>query len=120
VTQLSIEDRYDYFIRKVADFEEVWGLFSDQGGRATLGTGDKIVVPFWPEEDFAVLCATEQWQGYVPKMISLEDFMAKWIPGLQRDQRLVNIFYVPQTKEGSIIEPGDLLSDLENELSNYE
>lgn len=26
ITNLSSPERYDYFIRKVSDFEEVWGL----------------------------------------------------------------------------------------------
>ena len=117
--QLSVEDRYAYFIRKVAEFDEVWGLYGDTGW-AALGSGEKVIVPFWPEEEFANLCATDQWQGYLAKAISLDDFRNKWLPGLKRDGRLVNIFYVPQTKLGSIIDPDDLAEDIASEMRGYE
>ena len=40
VINLTASERYDYFIRKVADFEEVWGL-KDAEGWALMGSEDK-------------------------------------------------------------------------------
>ena len=37
ITNLSSPERYDYFIRKVSDFEEVWGL-KDKEGWALIGS----------------------------------------------------------------------------------
>ena len=71
------------FIRKASDFEVVWSLF-DQGW-ATACTVAAAVVPFWPEEAFAKLCATDAWQGFHPKAIALEDVLERWLPGMTND-----------------------------------
>jgi hypothetical protein len=118
VINLNVEQRYDYFIRKVAEYEEVWGLY--ENGWALLSDKDKrIIIPFWPEEDFALLCCTEQWANYQPKMISLDDFVNKWLPGMHSDNRYANIFYTPATKIGTVVEPNVLLENLKEEMENY-
>jgi len=46
IQDLSPQDRYGYFIRKVADFEEVW-LIHDDGQYVTLGDKEnQIAFPF--------------------------------------------------------------------------
>ncbi len=117
ILSMPINERYDYFIRKVAEFEELWGLYND--GWASLGGADKIVLPFWPEMEFAELCCTGQWQEYKPKAISVSDFMQKWIPGMIKDKRLINIFYTPDSVDSSLIEPQVLLKDLTDEMEKY-
>jgi hypothetical protein len=118
VIKLSEEDRYNYFIRKVADFEEVWGLNND--GWALLGNDlNNQIFPFWPEKEFAEICATEQWLGYSPQSISLDAFLEKWIPGMINDKLLVSIFQTPKSK-GSIVNPQKLMNDINEELSQYE
>lgn len=47
VLKLDNRKKYEYFIKKVADFEEVWSL-RDEDGWATLGTEDKVFFPIWP------------------------------------------------------------------------
>jgi len=118
VIALPVQERYAYFVRKVTDFEEVWAL-SHEAGFATLSDDKGIVVPFWPEEEFALLCCSDQWEKYTPKLISLDDFMHKWLPGMEKDGRKVNVFYLPDTGPGNIIGPLDLLKDLKEELQNY-
>lgn len=118
IINLSKEERYNYFIRKVADFEQVWGLYND--GWALLGDDlNNQVFPFWPEKEFAELCANDQWSGYEPKSIDLDNFMEKWIPGMEKDKIEVNIFYTPQSK-GVTISPNQLGNDLGEELEQYE
>lgn len=41
VLKLDNRKKYEYFIKKVADFEEVWSL-RDEDGWATLGTEHKV------------------------------------------------------------------------------
>ena len=46
ILNLSPQDRYGYFIRKVADFEEVW-LIQVDGQYAILGDKEEqIAIPF--------------------------------------------------------------------------
>lgn len=116
--KLSDDEKYDYFIRKVVDYEEVWGLNKD--GWALLGDDlNNQVFPFWPEKELAELCAVGKWNGYEASPINLYDFLEKWIPGMEKDNILVNIFYSNQSK-GKTILPRELCNDLNKELEQYE
>ncbi len=44
-----------------------------------------VVIPFWPKEQFVQLCAQGVWQGYTARSIPLEDFLSKWLPGMQKE-----------------------------------
>ncbi|MGE8533918.1 DUF2750 domain-containing protein [Chryseobacterium sp. 22543] len=115
---MSEDERYNYFIRKVADFEELWGLNDD--GWALLGDNDdNRIFPVWPEKEFAVLCAVDQWKNYKPEVITLDNFIEKWIPGMTNDKTLVNVFLTPNAK-GTVTSPKDLLDYLQEELEQYE
>ena len=59
IVNLSAAERYGYFIRKVSDFEEVWGL-KDKEGWALMGNNEQVLFPVWSEKEFAELCKTEQ------------------------------------------------------------
>lgn len=118
VVNLGDEERYSYFIRKVTEAEEVWGLYRD--GWATLsGNEQKTVIPFWPEEELALLCCLDQWQAYTPRLITLNDFMDKWLSGMKRENKLANIFYVNGKHTSIVIDPDILLEDLNGELHTY-
>lgn len=118
VVKLSDEDRYDYFIRKVADFEELWGLHNN--GWALLGDDlNNQILPFWPEKEFAELCAVGQWAEYKAKSINLDSFLEKWVSGMEKDKMLVNIFRTPRSK-GKTVSPRELGNDIEEELEQYE
>ncbi len=114
VISMSGAERFDYFVRKVADFDEVWGLHGKGWATATDEDG-KVAVPFWPEADFAAECAVEEWDGYQPKSITLDDFLGKWLPGLLADQRLVAVFPTPASR-GVLVEPDSVDSALRREL----
>lgn len=87
IFRLSSQERFSYFIRKVTDFEEVWGL-SDGSEWALIGdSDDNQLFPVWPEKDFAEICATGVWYNYVPKSIPLNDFISKLSPKLATEGR---------------------------------
>jgi len=117
VLKLEPQARYDYFIRKVADFEVVWGLFDN--GWATAGSANTTAVPFWPEEDFARLCASAQWRGFTAKSIELNDFLERWLPGMQGEGRRCYIFSTPD-EQGLLVLPEDLLGAIKQEREHYE
>jgi len=116
---LSDEERYDYFVRKVAEYDEVWSLYHEKGWAVLSDNASRVIVPFWPEEEFASICCSSQWDGYSARKINLKDFMEKWLPGMEKDNRYVNVFYSPKTKFGLVIKPADLLQDLKQECENY-
>ena len=116
VESLSDSDRYDYFVRKVADFNVVWGLF--KVGWATSENIKTIAVPFWPEKDFAERCSIENWSGFEPKPIPLDEFLSKWLPGMQSDNRVCQVFPTRES-QGFVVTPAVLRSGLIIEASQY-
>jgi hypothetical protein len=110
--------RYSYFIKKVADWEEVWGLYAD--GWALAATSDEQqVLPLWPAREYADLCARDKWSGYVPKSVPLQSFMSELLPNLARDGVLPGVFYTP-SDHGVVQSINSLLADLNAELSRYQ
>ncbi|GAA3934930.1 DUF2750 domain-containing protein [Chitinophaga oryziterrae] len=118
IIKLSKEERFSYFVNKIVDFEQIWGLNND--GWAVLGSQENaVVMPFWPEENFAERCISEEWRGFRPQAISLQDFLDKWLPGMEKDNRLVAVFYFPELKENIIIPPQELKSAILREQEQY-
>ncbi|MDN2675521.1 DUF2750 domain-containing protein [Janthinobacterium sp. SUN033] len=117
VAGLPSAERHAYFVRKVADTQEVWGLHHD--GWATAQADGKVAIPFWPEAAFAQACASGDWEHFQARAIGLDDFLAKWLPGMANNKQLAFVFPVPQGS-ASIAAPGDLLADLREEARQYE
>lgn len=90
--QLPAQQRHDYCVRKVADTQEVWGLY--HAGWATAQADGDIAIPFG-------------------------DFLHKWLPGMMSNDQLASVFPVPQGS-ASIAVPADLLRDLQHESEQYE
>jgi hypothetical protein len=113
----SAEERYNYFIRKVADFQEVWGLYNE-GWAMLADNKEQTIIPFWPEEAFAKLCVGGAWENYEPKKIELNIFLEKWLPGMRNDGKFVGIFYNTDGK-GIVVQPDKLLENIQEELDQY-
>jgi hypothetical protein len=118
VISLPGPDRYEYFIKQTADREEVWGLYKDGWALAATNDGNSVF-PLWPAEEYADMCAKEEWSGYEASSISLNDFIDDLLPMLERDGVLPGVFYTPADK-GITPEVSQLLSDLDHELKKYE
>ncbi|UTR15958.1 DUF2750 domain-containing protein [Salipaludibacillus sp. LMS25] len=84
VSKLPASKRDEYFIKKVADFEEVWGLFDDGWAISEDDNGNPLM-PFWPKKEFANLCIVGEWKIYKAEQIEHEDFMQEWLPGIKAD-----------------------------------
>ncbi len=117
VIALSGQKRYENFIKVVADWEEVWGLYQDGWALAATNDGQEVF-PVWPAKEYAQLCATNEWSGYKPASFSLVDFMEELLPNLKNDGVLLGIFYTPSDK-GVTPTVDQVLIDLGKELENY-
>lgn len=81
ITQKEIEQvsaldgpaRYAHFIKRVSDWEQVWGLHATDGW-ASAGCEGVETFPLWPHPEYAKLQAQGQWQGYAPEPIELGSF----------------------------------------------
>ncbi|WP_349775614.1 DUF2750 domain-containing protein [Halalkalibacter oceani] len=116
VSKLPISKRYEYFIKKVADFEEVWGLL-DEGWAISEDDNGNPLMPFWPKKEFANLCAVDEWKNYKAEQIELEDFLQEWLPGMKVDGIKPSIFW--NNVDSAVLDIDTLILDLEEELKKY-
>jgi hypothetical protein len=108
--------RYEYFIKKVVDWEEVWGLYDDGWAVGDDGEGN-MIVPFFPKEEFAQHCAVREWSNYQPKSIDLYSFMEEFLQLMRKKRVKPSIF--PTNEDTAVVKIDVLLRDLETELENY-
>lgn len=116
VIKLPANIRYEYFIKKVADSEEVWGLYDD-GWAISSDEKGRLLIPFWPRKEFAEYCAYEEWSNYKAQCISLDEFISDWLPNMVKDQHKPSIFW--NRGDSAVLEIQVLLNDLEQELEKY-
>ena len=117
VVALPGPKRYAHFVKVVADWEEVWGLYN--GGWALAATDEgRPVFPLWPAKEYALLCVAKDWTDYEPEPFPLEEFMNELLPKLRDDMVLPGIFYTPS--DNAVTPTVDqLLADLNEELEDY-
>lgn len=116
VIKLSAQKRYEYFIKKIVDFEELWGLYDD-GWAMTSDDNKNMMIPFWPKKEYADFCAIGEWRGYTSESIDLYEFINKWLPDMKVDNIKPSIFF--NNENSAVIEVEKLIGDIEEELENY-
>jgi Protein of unknown function (DUF2750) len=119
VIALDGERRYWYCIKRVADQEQLWGLRQVDGWALASDDAGRELVPVWPHERFALLCAGATWAGYDAEPIDIAAWLDRWTSGLESDNRLVVVFPTPNN-QGIAVEPARFAADLRKELLNYE
>ena len=109
--------RYDYFLRKITDWEQIWSLHSDEGWIELASEDGDVCLPLWPHPDFAQHWATDEWSDCRPKSVSLDVWLERWTAGLKSDDTMLVIFPVSEGA-GIVISPEDLANDILAELEN--
>lgn len=115
---MTAADRYKLFIERVADWQEIWSLRTDDGWCLMANGDEKELVPVWPHQRFAEACAEASDHEYAAA-ISLTDWLNKWIPGMSNDGRLVAAFPAPSGK-GAVVTPERMQADLLLACEKYE
>lgn len=118
VSRLAGEKRYEYFIKKAADQNQVWGLWND-GWATGFADGNFRTLPIWPTFEYAAQCRLGNWAGFEPRSIHLVEFIANFLPNMRSADMKISIFDVP---DGSavVVSEEDLVRDLRLELSKIE
>lgn len=68
VFTLQVFKRYEYFIKKSVDYEEIWGLYHHGWAMSKDDNGCPLV-NFWPKK-IAQKCAVEEWKEYHAKKLT--------------------------------------------------
>lgn len=109
-SQQSNSQRYNYFVEKVFEWQEAWGL-GDSEGWVVAEIGDTVVFPLWPAEPFAKNCQVDNWQHTEVKRIPFEELVQEVLPSLVVDNIQVAVFMVPDDDQCGVLPAKELLSD---------
>jgi hypothetical protein len=119
VLALGGAKRYGYCVEKAADQQQLWSLRQDDGWALASDDAGRELVPVWPHEEFALVCVNGIWKSYQAKAINLDSWLDRWIPGMEKDSRLVVVFPTPRDK-GVAVEPSRFAADLREASSQYD
>ena len=117
VFTLPDSKRYYHFISRIVDWEEIWSLKTDEGW-ASVVSEERMCIPFWPHPKYAEYFARNNWEGYKPAYISLDDFIDKWLPGMHKDSNFAAVF-PNQNMKGIVVEAYRVLESIKEEIDKY-
>jgi Protein of unknown function (DUF2750). len=118
VSKLSPIERYKYFIKKIADYEELWTIIDGNGDYALSDVDDKVLISFWSEEEFISSNLEEGWEKCTPKKLSFDDLENEIFDLIAAEGYLINVFPV-NGKSGFVVDLDEFARDLSDELKNY-
>lgn len=116
VIKLPALKRYEYFVKKVVDYEEIWALYDDGWAITEDNQGNKMI-PFWPKKEYADFCAKDEWKQYNSESIDLYEFINNWLPDMKLQELKPSIFW--NNEDSIILDSENLINDLEYELEKY-
>ena len=119
VTKLPAEKRYQHFISKIADWEQIWSLRDSEGFVSLADDNDNACLVFWPHPEYAKVLADKEWADCIPTLIDLTKFLEKWLPGMEKDGIKAAVFPTPDS-QSIIVDPQRLRSDIERECEQYQ
>ncbi len=115
---LESKERYDYLLRKVADFETIYLITDNDDQFVYIGSNDVSVLPVWPEKEFAELFLTDTWKDCKVVEYNIHDFI-DWLDELEKEK--VDLAGFPYLDFTTIhVSATDMKNHLIFELSQYE
>lgn len=118
VVSLEPFERYNYFIKKIADWEVFYTLVNNNKEYVLSELDGKKLFPVWSAEEFAKLCMIDGWEGTHIKKLNLDDLENEIIDLIADSNYLINVFPV-YDKTGFVVTLDEFAKDLNEELQNY-
>lgn len=119
VCQLDAFERYQYFIKRVADSEKMYSLIDNEGFWAMADIEDKTVISLWPAPEYALINAIDDWDGFLVKEIIIKEFEDDFINCIEKNNWLINIFSFKE-KAGLVVDISEFARDLSEEIKKYQ
>ena len=120
VLAFSSDERKSHFISRVGDWQQLWGVKNSQGWLVPVVEEKGIeYFPVWPHPEYAQRITDKHFPGHQATEISLDRFLAHWLPTFTKDNVKVAVF--PNKKWVFwVMEPEELSEALSDEASQYE
>lgn len=120
ILSLSPEQRYEYLVKKVADFETLWALFSEEEGFAlNIEKDGRQYLLVWPCKAFSDLWISGEFRYFSSREIAVSEFIDKMIPQLIENDIDI-LCFPPKDGWGLKVKCSQLKNDLIEEMKQYE
>ena len=113
IQQYDAQKRYNYLIQEVLKNKQIW-LLVDEYGSVMLNSEEEECVPVWPNKEFALAWATEEWSHCRAEAVSLEKWHNRWTHGLEEDELAIVVF-PDQNSEGLLFFPDEFDFELQQQ-----
>jgi len=118
IFNLEPKERYEYLLRRVADFETIYLITDKEDNYVMIGSDDVKVIPVWPEREFAELFLENDWQDCKVVEYDVHDFI-EWLDYLETEK--VDLAGFPNAEFRTVqVSAVDMKNNLLYELSQYE
>ncbi|HFA50552.1 MAG TPA: DUF2750 domain-containing protein [Bacteroidetes bacterium] len=117
VIKLDPSKRYGYFIKRVSDWEAMYGLKLN-GEWALSKLDEYILFPVWPHIEYAKYCSNAEWENHVPFKIDLDYFEKNVYDYLSNKNILIDVFPV-SGRSGFVVGLDEFIRDINRELKHY-
>ncbi|UXM95830.1 DUF2750 domain-containing protein [Bartonella sp. HY329] len=115
----DINIRYQYFIKKVVDWQTIW-IIEDDDFPICAGDGQgNFYVALWPARAYAELNLVGAWADYKVSSIPLKHFLNELAPNLKKDNYGLCIFMVPDNSNVALVPLDNVVEDMLNYQDEY-
>ena len=117
--KLGAQERYGHLVRRVADFEEAWGLHSPRGWTTLSDDAGNLMFPVWPHAEYVEKCRELGDSDDAPSRIALDHLLHVLLPQFVSDGTMIAAFPTPSGK-GVPVLATRFREDLLRECEQYE
>ncbi|GAA3941037.1 DUF2750 domain-containing protein [Chitinophaga oryziterrae] len=116
----SPEKRFEYTIKRIADWETLWTIVGEAEALGMLTDEvQNVIFPIWPFKEFAQLYCTGNFANYTPMVIELSDFLEEYLPDYENKNFKLSLLPLP-TKKGEVMDISMFREALNSELDKIE
>jgi len=118
VSALEPFKRYQYLIKKIADFEEVWTIKDEKNEYALSDIDNHTMISLWSAEEFIKSNLSGSWKNCTPVKLDLKTLSEELLLAISENHYLINVFPVNE-KSGFVVSVEEFVRDLNEELEQY-
>lgn len=115
----SAEVRYKYSIKRIADADCLWTIFSSDGSYCLIANNGYQMFPIWPFKEYVEIYLCGKTVGFDVVPIDLNKFENEVINIICDNNFPISVFPVSDEDTGKIVVLDTFVKDLSVDLENY-
>lgn len=112
--------QYHAFIKEILDNQTVWTVKDEQGYPTSTNLIGETSLPFWSLKSRTekIIENVPAYKSFQPHEITLDEFVNRWLPGMEEDGLNVGVNWSGSKAIGYDIKPKDLIERVNYEMNN--